>query len=464
MLATGSWTSLIQLAEESGRILTVRAKLRLLLLATLFSTPLTAIAQESEFPTLNTIGRFLGVGYSHTGYHGRRDGRFDAIQNRHPASNYGSGALLYPYDPGYRPVRPMRMPAAGTLHSTPRIAPAMPKIAPPQPATEAEQIDTPDPTPPKPTVPPPQWLKPHLKQPGPDQSQKQVEPRNEVFGELTPPRPPSSQAESPFFLEPASPSDRPERGDALGGPRADQARQDSLLSDDLLGDDPLGDDLLGPANDASGQGGESLLEDGGRSILNDADDDELLLLDDDDLSARRYQRPTTAEPRTATQPSNRRKVSILQGAIPSSRSPSPSPNTARTQAGFVDYRQPQQLATTPQTRQYPAQQRFTAPPRQPNQYRVQTVRPAAPVVRYYGAPPRTQANPQRVPIQLTVAPQGMQPRGAPQQQARPSGSPGRVAAVPGRVVSYPARRGAQLHPTPAPQAQPLQWQTRPIRR
>jgi hypothetical protein len=49
------------------------------------------------------LGRHFGIGWSH-GYHaGRLDGRFQAVKDQHPASMYGSRALLYPYHPGYTP-------------------------------------------------------------------------------------------------------------------------------------------------------------------------------------------------------------------------------------------------------------------------------------------------------------------------------------------------------------------------
>lgn len=434
----------------------MRAKLRLLLLATLVSTPLSAIGQETEFPTINTIGRFLGVGYSHTGYHGRRDGRFDAIERRHPASNYGSNGLLYPYDLAYRPVRPMRMPAPAAVHSTPRVAPAMPKIAPPQPAIEPEQVDTPDPTPPKPSVPPPQWLKPHLKQPDIDQKKESTPTEDEVFGELTPPRPPSSQAESPFFLEPSSPSDRP-----LSGPGPTD------LSDDLLSDDLLEDDLLGPEDDTRGRGGDSLLdEDSGESLLDESDDD-LLLLDDDDLSARRYQRPTAGEPRTATQPSLGRKVSILQGPIPPSGDPHPSTYAHSQRAELVDYQRQRQLShTAPQP--YAGQRaRFTAPPRQ-YQHSPHSARPTSAIVRYYGLPSRPQNGAQPIAARRPTPQPGAQPqrmtqtRVASQQQMQPNGSHARFAQIPTRKAYRPAQPGTQSRPMQAPQPQPLQWQARPI--
>ncbi len=60
----------------------------------------TASAQHN-LPTMNTMGRFFGIGWNQ-GYHsGQHDGRFKVTKDKHPASNYASKALLYPFHPSY---------------------------------------------------------------------------------------------------------------------------------------------------------------------------------------------------------------------------------------------------------------------------------------------------------------------------------------------------------------------------
>ena len=57
---------------------------------------------DCEFPVMNSVGRFFGVGYTHGGYHAAQDGRLNAISGRHPAADYrmtGVPHSAQPYSP-----------------------------------------------------------------------------------------------------------------------------------------------------------------------------------------------------------------------------------------------------------------------------------------------------------------------------------------------------------------------------
>lgn len=63
-------------------------------------------AEERNHPTLNSIGRFWGIGWSQ-GYHsGSADGRFERVKDRHPSSRYGSSNLTNLYRPGHEQISP----------------------------------------------------------------------------------------------------------------------------------------------------------------------------------------------------------------------------------------------------------------------------------------------------------------------------------------------------------------------
>lgn len=146
-----------------------------------------ASAGDYGFPALNTVGRYLGVGWSHHTYHSRVDGRFDVITNRHPASAYPSTALNHIYSPGYvnLPERPYD-PSGANFWGAPiaAVQPNMTSIqsngSVPQPKRAPEEVKAveqlppkaqPKPQqPPKPMEPPPNWLKPYL-----DSQKKQAE-------------------------------------------------------------------------------------------------------------------------------------------------------------------------------------------------------------------------------------------------------------------------------------------------
>ncbi len=140
---------------------------RAVLLGIVLAVPHTAWGADSEFPVLNSIGRFLGVGYRRGGYQAAQDGRFDAVANRHPASNYRIGGLPHYSQPLYSP------PPKATTLSSPVVAPnlAAPKSAdnkatPQTPGAKPsapEAIAPPKPTAPtKPAGPPPRWLEDYL--------------------------------------------------------------------------------------------------------------------------------------------------------------------------------------------------------------------------------------------------------------------------------------------------------------
>jgi hypothetical protein len=132
----------------------------------------SATAQEHNFPALNAFGRFWGFGWSN-GYHaGAYDGRFQHVKDSHPASMYGSNALLYPYQPGYEPVRhymQVNQGYAQPVYSDIGDSQAFGSILQatpiqPQPTGANRMGPTPAPAiPPKPVESPPTWLRPFLK-------------------------------------------------------------------------------------------------------------------------------------------------------------------------------------------------------------------------------------------------------------------------------------------------------------
>lgn len=73
-----------------------------------FALPMAAA--DYGFPTLNTIGRYFGTGWSHHSYHSTVNGRFTIIEHRHPGSDYPSQGLSYPYSPHH-----LNYPASGAV-------------------------------------------------------------------------------------------------------------------------------------------------------------------------------------------------------------------------------------------------------------------------------------------------------------------------------------------------------------
>lgn len=121
-------------------------------------------AQEHNLPTMNSVGRFFGIGWSH-GYHaGNNDGRFQHVKEKHPASMYGSNSLHYPYHPGYQP-QPAYMPTNpayaqpvyNSLGDSQSFGSVLPGTSNPVSPTPAPKIL------PKPIERPPTWLRPFLK-------------------------------------------------------------------------------------------------------------------------------------------------------------------------------------------------------------------------------------------------------------------------------------------------------------
>lgn len=138
-------------------------------------------AQDREFPVMNTIGRYLGVGYTRAGYHAAQDGRMDIVSSRHPASDYRPGGLpvrSMAYVTGTPIIQSWQPPPIVSVpnHSAPAAkspskdndksteggkAPAKEPAA--SKSLVPEVIETPKPiTPPKPSGPPPSWLKDYL--------------------------------------------------------------------------------------------------------------------------------------------------------------------------------------------------------------------------------------------------------------------------------------------------------------
>lgn len=145
------------------------------LLGSVLAGPLYQVAAaDHDFSAFNSIGRYLGIGYTRGGYHAAYDGRPDLVTNRHPASAYRTGGL--PYNPaqayysGYpqgvvASPAPTVAPQGNRPQATLQILPgqAKPSASPAQPS--AEKVQPPGPVAPaNPTEPPPNWLKDYLKQ------------------------------------------------------------------------------------------------------------------------------------------------------------------------------------------------------------------------------------------------------------------------------------------------------------
>lgn len=125
---------------------TVHNKFSTAMFLALVSACSTVAAQDHDFPTLNSIGRFLGYGYTNGGYHTGNNGQWDAIKQRHPASSYRSSSLLYPYQAGYQPRQINRSFSMSSLPSN--VVVAQPPVV-PAPVK-------------KPVGPPPEWLKKYM--------------------------------------------------------------------------------------------------------------------------------------------------------------------------------------------------------------------------------------------------------------------------------------------------------------
>lgn len=106
----------------------------------------TAQAGDNGHPALNAIGRFWGVGYSQRGYQ-VAPGPLNVVRKMHPASAYGSTALLAPYHQASYPQ----------AYSPPSPVLSYPTQPQALADTNAEVVPAP-----KPVGPPPTWLEPYL--------------------------------------------------------------------------------------------------------------------------------------------------------------------------------------------------------------------------------------------------------------------------------------------------------------
>lgn len=261
-------------------------------------------AQDGALSRLNALGRYLGVGYTRGGYHANANRQLPIVKLTHPASNYGSRALSYPYQSGYQPY---------IATQTGQALPAPTNMSQPAPAPAPNAPAVPQ----KPAGPPPQWLKPYLNEDSTRREQLPAPAERSVpqTSDELPPPDVRGEGPSPFrFDNEISPSDRlmPAENEANELPSPAQSN-DALLPE--LNSDTTGDNLLDDSSDALLEGGlddslegaveDDLLDNGsdplnGDGLLNGDDsqnDDDLLLLDSDDLSFRRV--PRTNSPQRA---------------------------------------------------------------------------------------------------------------------------------------------------------------------
>lgn len=165
---------------------------------------------QHNLPTMNAMGRVLGIGWNR-GYHsGQYDGRFQATKDKHPASRYPSQALLYPFHPSYIATSQIGAPAAygdSMLHQSlmetsmplgTSVNPSMGGGVQMQSGAISSQA-APTVAPAVPAEPAPTWLRPFLK----DDAGKS-DPQIELLPEK------SSEEVSPLEESPTegSPSDR----------------------------------------------------------------------------------------------------------------------------------------------------------------------------------------------------------------------------------------------------------------
>lgn len=248
----------------------------LLGLVTSASTCQLATADDHAFAGLNAVGRFLGVGYSHHGYHSGPAGRLQMVQQNHPASAYPSTYRHSPYLPAEYAYRPQRSVNGYQLSPAPTLAP---QLATPNVPTLA----------PEPIGPPPKWLAPYL------QEDEETLPTPAPAKRQAPKSPAASTDDRKLLEEPveASPSDRPVHM---------KERRSPALSTDSSSRESL---LLGPPQPASPPATAIPSQD---NLLDDFDNDQLLdgsetdsLLDgEDELQADARNRQASPAPRYAT--------------------------------------------------------------------------------------------------------------------------------------------------------------------
>lgn len=195
--------------------------------------PARTEAQERGFPILNSMGRYLGYGYTQGGYHAPANGQLPLVRKMHPASDYPSGQLQYAYNRGYQPMRPHQ-----ANYGLPAMQPRMPAAGPfPSPAQPT--------APAQPAGPPPEWLKEYLKGKEAGGSAEEIER----------PTPQSNAApvRDPYGFDDASqssPSDRMQNdlldADANEGAGADEDDDLLLLNSGDLSIGPTGQPTLAP--------------------------------------------------------------------------------------------------------------------------------------------------------------------------------------------------------------------------
>jgi hypothetical protein len=214
----------------------VLKKLAVLTIGVGVSLASSAAAQEHNHPALNAVGRFWGFGWSN-GYHaGAYDGRFQHVKDNHPASMYGSNALLYPYQAGYEPARAYMQANQGygqpgysgsgyagtgyTGAGDSQVFGSILQGAPNQPQQSGANRISPTPAaaiPTKPVEPPPTWLRPFLK----DESKANAElPKPKAREEAD-----AAEASPSDLLQPKSDSPAPTKKE-----RAKASDDDDLLT------------------------------------------------------------------------------------------------------------------------------------------------------------------------------------------------------------------------------------------
>ncbi len=159
----------VEVCASSGKGFIVLKKILAMCFGIGVSLSGTANAQHN-LPTMNAVGRFLGIGWNR-GYHsGQYDGRFQATKDKHPASMYSSRGLLYPFHPSYSATTQSVLPAMYgdlMLHQSPMetsvpMGAAMNGGVPMQSGATLNQA-APTVAPTAPAEPAPTWLRPFLK-------------------------------------------------------------------------------------------------------------------------------------------------------------------------------------------------------------------------------------------------------------------------------------------------------------
>ncbi len=93
--------------------------------------PQAAWGADHEFPVMNSVGRFFGVGYTKGGYHAAQDGRLNAISSRHPAADYRPSGLPPYAQPIYsqpiydQPIYDQPLHGSPANGAAPALAPAL---------------------------------------------------------------------------------------------------------------------------------------------------------------------------------------------------------------------------------------------------------------------------------------------------------------------------------------------------